>query len=381
MNKNNLNQIFEHYIDRFEYINNEDNEEYYKWQVCNQFPMLMKKALSSENEQFPKALYEAKKCTFNIIDSYTQPFSGLVDISKYDPDGVRELLLNLYADDGGDLKVQMEIIADFFKHSNELIDLHYPESYRYRQDSHSVSALLFLNDPDHHYMYKAVQSQRFADCVEFYDDWGTGDNIRIDTYYRMCDELVEEIKNCDPLIKTDSSRFDGRLKLTGGELHPDTEKHILAFDIIYCCSVYDLFDGISYTKRNMKEKQLYLAEKAEAERLKQSFDQAKANMEKLEKAWELFIDMLPVGEKIKHPKYGEGTVKYIDNEYIYVKFADKEAQISLSVGLANNLITTDKPGFKEKVAEYRDVLKNYKSIQERMDYSARALKPYEEYLN
>ena len=60
MNKNNLNQIFEHYIDRFEYINNEDNEEYYKWQVCNQFPLLMKKALSSENEQFPKALYEAK---------------------------------------------------------------------------------------------------------------------------------------------------------------------------------------------------------------------------------------------------------------------------------------------------------------------------------
>ena len=32
---------------------------------------------------------------------------------------------------------------------------------------------------------KAKQSRRFADCVEFYDDWGgDGDNIRLDISMR-----------------------------------------------------------------------------------------------------------------------------------------------------------------------------------------------------
>ena len=244
MNGNNLSQIFRHYIDKFAYINGDEHAEYYKWQVCHEFPKLMQDALSADNDNFAKALYEAKKCTENIIDSYTQPFNGLVEYAKSEPDTVRNMFVDLYADDGGDIKVQMEKIADFFRRSNELLEKYTPDSFLYKQNSHSVSAYLFLNDPNHHYMYKATQSQRFADCVEFYDDWGTGDNIKLDIYYRMCDELVAEIKSCPELLETDRSRFDGKLKLSGGELHPDAEKHILAFDIIYCCSVYDLFDGL-----------------------------------------------------------------------------------------------------------------------------------------
>ena len=38
------------------------------------------------------------------------------------------------------------------------------------------------------------------------------------------------------------------------ELHPDTEKHILLFDIIYCCNTYDLFNIIPFVKPNAKEK-------------------------------------------------------------------------------------------------------------------------------
>lgn len=29
----------------------------------------------------------------------------------------------------------------------------------------------------------------FADCIEFYDDFGMGDHVKLKTYYRMCDEL------------------------------------------------------------------------------------------------------------------------------------------------------------------------------------------------
>lgn len=380
MNTNNLHEIFLHYIERFDFLNEEPQIEYYKWQVCHEYPKLMQIALSADKEIFAKELYEVKKCTYNIIDSYTQPFNGLVEYAKYEPETVRYMLKDLYANDNGEIKIQMEIISDFFKRSNGLLDKYYPGSFLFKQNSHSVSALLFLNDPDHHYMYKATQSKRFADCVEFYDEWGSGDNIKLDVYYRMCDELVKAIKDCPELLETDRSRFDGRLKLRGGNLHADSEKHILAFDLIYCCSVYDLFDGIAYTKRNMKEKQLYLAEKSKAQNLRLSFEKAQTEADILNEALSYFVGIVSAGEKIKHIKYGEGIVDSIDERYVVATFPEKQVQISLPIGLANNIITMDKKEFTDKVDIYRSILKKYDSIPKTLEYAARALEPYEEYL-
>ena len=379
MNNSNLNQIFTHYIDKFEYVNNGEHMEYYKWQVCHEYPILMKKALSADKENFADSLKDVKKCTYNIIDSYTQPFGGLVEIARHDPDAVRIVFKDLYAEDGNDIKIRMEKINDFFNHCNDLLNKYYPDSFLYKQNSHSVSSYLFLNDPDNHYMYKAVQSQRFADCVEFYDDWGSGDCIKLDVYHRMCDELVAAIKDCAELINTDQSRFDGRLRIDG-ELHPDRQKHILAFDLIYCCSTYDLYDGISYTKRNMKEKQLYLAEKAKAQQLLEEYEKAKSDYILLDEAVQCFIDMVCKGDKVIHKKYGEGCLESIDDKYISATYECGEVAVSLPLTIANDIIRLDKPDFNEKVGKYRAILKRYNNIPNALDYAARALKPYEEYI-
>ncbi len=381
MNQNNLSDIFKNYIDKFEFINNENNQEYYKWQVCHEFPILMDQALNADDEMFVDALKKVKGCTFNLIDSYTQPLSGLIEYAKNEPATVRQILWDLYSNDGGDIHIQMEIIADFFKHTGELLDKYFPESHLYKQDSHSVSTLLFLNDPDHHYMYKASHSRSFADCAEFLDDWGVGDNIKLDVYYKMCDELIANIKECKPLIDTDMSRFDGRLKLTGGELHPDTKKHILAFDLIFCCSVYDLFDGIKFTKRNAKEKQLYQMEKQKAQDLKAAYDKAQDEVDKLNDALAVFVNMAKPGDKVTHNKYGEGTIDTIDEKYIVATFPEKQAQVSLSVGIANGIIRLENADFAGKAAEYKDILKRYSAIPRALEYASRALEPYEEYLD
>lgn len=377
MNKEHLDQIFKHYIRDFERINGV-GEEYYKWQICKEFPVLMKEALDAPTDDFANALYKAKKCTVNIIDGYTQPFSGLVDLARKEPETVREILKRLYADDGGDLKVQMEIIENFFKEYDEILERHYPDSFLYKQNSHSVSALLFLNDPEHHFMYKATQSKAFADCVEFYDDWGSGDNIRLDTYYRMCNELVKYIKECPELLELDAKRksFDTYNK----EFHEDVEKHILAFDIIYCCTIYDLFDGISYRKRNYKEKQQYIEEKSKAENYKVQYEKANAEMELLREALSCFANMINVGDTVNHMKYGEGRVKAVNEDRITIDFDGVVVQINLAVGIGNGIVTVDKDEFGKKVNEYKAVLKRYDVIPRNLDYVARALEGYEEYL-
>ncbi len=221
---------------------------------------------------------------------------------------------------------------------------------------------------------------RFADCVEFYDDWGTGDNIKLDVFYRMCDELVEAISHCPELLETDQSRYDGRLHLKRGELHPDTNKHILAFDLIFCCSVYDLFDGIPFTRRNMKEKQLYLAEKAKAEDLKASFDKAHSEMELLSEAYECFTDMISVGDRVIHKQYGEGIVDSVDEKYLVATYKKGQVEIGLAIGISNGLFRFDATDFDEKVEKYRAVLKKYAEIPRRLDRAAEALVPYEEYI-
>ena len=44
MNRETLQQIFQQYIERFAFLNAEPQEEYYKWQVCREFPGLMNKS-------------------------------------------------------------------------------------------------------------------------------------------------------------------------------------------------------------------------------------------------------------------------------------------------------------------------------------------------
>jgi hypothetical protein len=381
MNKDNMHQIFSHYIDKFEYLNNEQNSEYYKWQICYDFRRLMDEALAADDKRFPDALYKAKECSRNIIDSYTQPFYGLVVFAREEPATVRKMFRDLYSDDGGDIKVQMELIKNFFEKSNELLEKYAPGSYLYKQNSHSVSSYLFLYSPDNHYMYKATESKVMADCIGFYDDWGSGDNIKLDVYYRMCDEIVNEVMNCPELLETDGSRFDGRLHLKPGSLHPDDKKHILVFDIIYCCHVYDLFDGISFTRPKSKEKKLYIENKNKADKLFAEYEQAKHESDKLKQALDYFTVIIQPGDKAIHKSYGEGVVKDINRKYISIEFASGIKQLSLPMVLGNKLIKFSVDGFEEKQAEYQAVLKKADSIAKAVERSVDALKPYEEYLD
>lgn len=383
MNKNQLHQIFAHYIDNFEKLNDSEHAEYYKWQICYDFRRLMDEALAADVDDFAAALYQVKDCSKNIIDSYTQPFYGLVEFARREPETVQQMFLDLYSDDGGDVNVQMELIRNFFDQSNELLEKYFPDSYLYKQNSHSVSSYLFLYDPDHHYMYKATQSQVMADCIEFYDDWGTGDNIRLDVYYRMCDEILAEIRNCPELIATNRSRYDGSLHLGPGELHADPELHILLFDIIYCSHVYNLFDGIAFSRPKSKEKQLIIEQKNKAKELQMAYEKCRENAERLNDALRYFSSLIRETGIVEHRTYGDCDVISVDERYMWIKVrkSGEEKQLGLAVVISNGIVKVDLPEFDAKRTEFWEVLKKADSIPRSLEYAARALEPYEEYLD
>lgn len=377
----NLQQILAKYTEKFEMVNDADHDENYKWQVVKEFRELMDVALKSETSEFADALYKVKTASKNIIDSYTQPFHGLVEFARKEPETVRKMFVDLYADDGADLERQETLISDFFAKSNELLNKYYPGSYRFKQNSHSVSAYLFLYDPDHHFMYKATQAGIFADCIGFYDDWGSGDNIKLEPFYRMCNELVEAIKQDKALIKTNESRFDGRLHVKPEDMFADAEKHLLAFDIIYCSSVYGLYEGMSFRRPKTKEKQLYMERKKKAEQFLEEYNEAVKKKELLQEALEYIKTEMCPGTEISHEKYGNGKIESIEEGRLVIFFTDsnKHRQFGLTAVIGNQLIKAGER-FQKEIVKYLDVLKKKNSINSAVSHAKAMLEPYAEYL-
>ena len=230
MNRERLQQIFANYIEKFEFITNPTNDENYKWRIAHQFHELM----DPDAPNFAERIRQAWKLSFNLVDSSNRYcFSALVVCAEKEPEAVRLLFKALYADDGGDLNVRQAKISKFIEDANALTARLYTTNGMFMNDQRSTMGYLFLYDPDKHYLYKASEANSFASCIEFYDDWGSGANFKLDVYYRMCDALIEEIRNAPELLSTHNSRYYGKNGERLEEMHPDTNYHILAFDIIY----------------------------------------------------------------------------------------------------------------------------------------------------
>ena len=388
MNKKNLQQIFANYIDRFAELNDAAHDETFKWWAAAEFRKRMDEALQAPEEEFTQALDRIKghrkedKVVETILESSMQPFTGLIELSKKEPAHIQKMLRELLADDGNDLDKREEKIAAFFAECKPLEKQYFPKNFRYEQTANSVSGYLFLYDPDHHYMYKAKQAKLFADCMDFYGDWGSGDQIKLKEYYKMCDELVAEIKECSALLATDQSRFHENFKYSKDDLHQDTQKHILAYDIIYCSTVYNLFEGITFKPITAKEKTLYEERLKKATELQESYVQAEERYRRLEEAIQHYMEVLVPGTPVQSRMLGEGKVLESGTDRIVVRFAsnDEPKNFDFFFAIADQHLKFEDALDEAKAKEYRMFLKHHTAIYEAMPKIQKVLEEYQDIL-
>lgn len=246
---------------------------------------------------------------------------------------------------------------------------------------HSVTGYLFLYDPDHNYIYKATHSRDFADCIEFYDDWGYGTDVKLSVYYRMCDQLVEAIKSSKELMATDASRFENGWGENPDTFHPDIEKHILAFDLIYCCSTYGLFNGISFEKPKTKERQLMKERKDKAKKLAHELKDAETAKQELDEALQYMSDAYCIGTTLHHKKYGVGTIKNVQDGTIIINFAEVgEKQLDLLTVAAYGIVTVDTVGYNEAMSRHSAILKQRNNIETKLSIAEKNFAQYASYL-
>ena len=376
MNTANLNSIFANYIERFDYITY-THEEIYKWQIAKEFRAKMDAALAAPDEEFGQALLAVKNLTENLIDSYTQPFQGLCKYvqEKGEAEHVRSMLKALLSDDNGSLSERSRKNREFIEECRLLRETHYPGSFLYKEDYHSTSLYVFLYDPEHNYAFKASHALKFADCIEFYDDWGSGADIKLDVFYRMCEALVEEIKKCPEVLAADATRFIGKDGKPRTDLHPDVAKHILAFDIIYACSTYDLFTGIHFSRPNSKEKAFYLEQMQKAAAAKESFEAAKGKA--------VAMVALAAGKRVIHKTYGPGTVQANDGKYLDIVY-DKTSsapRLDMAIAVGKGMVVPEDDNASDRIKNIADVLVQHKSIENKYAYAERDYLALSDYID
>ena len=253
-----------------------------------------------------------------------------------------------------------------------------PDSWRYRASICLPMMITGFYDPDHYYTYKASQAQAYADCVEFYDDWGSGAKMDLRIYHRMCDELIETIK-LHPKFKMIR---DTRKNYAEKPLHPDTELHILAFDVIFCSTVYNLFEGIHYSVRNAEEKRIHLEKMNEARNARANQAEALDRMARLDYAEAFFAEKLSVGSAVTHKRFGVGTITGLSGKVIEVQFSGLDHPSKL---VWRDCVESGLLSFKteENAAEYDELvtlLRQAEVIRKNAAIAEKKLAQYAEYL-
>ena len=362
MNEDKLHQIFDRYIEKFDVLNGDVHKEYFKWQIAKRFRPMMDEALASPADSLPVTLSKLQQLTAFLVDNNRiQPFGGIVQCAKREPETVRAMFEGLFSNEG----TSQDRISSFLTDSHALRDRYFPGSFRYTNDVHSVTAYLAMYDPDQHYVYKASHARKFADCVEFYDDWGSGDAVKIDVYYRMCDQLVDAIMGYEKLLAVDAKRFTGELGISQDTLHSDTKKHILAFDLIYCYSTYNLFADImgprlsASEKRAAREKQETAAQRYEE--LSEKLDSLEAQLMAFEETQSYLAEVFSVGSTISHKVFGQGKIISVDSgkdgPLISVDFQGVgRKRIDLCMVVKNNIASADSETYSATIESCRDSL-------------------------
>lgn len=389
MNTKNLQQIFANYIDHFEEMNDAAHDETFKWWAAYQFHDLMDKALQAPIEQFADLLDAIKghrkedRVVETIIDGQMRPFAGLVQLAKeYNAAAVQTLFQNLFADDGGDLNKREQKISIFLQGCEELRLAKFPNYYSYKQTARSVAGYLFLYDPEQYYMYKSKEAHRFADDIEFNGDWGSGDHLKLKEYYRMCDELVAEIKKCPALRATHNSRFLLKDRYTPPKLANDSSYHILAYDIIYCTCAYDLDRNITFKKISLPEKKLYQERLKKALEAQEEYLQAETRYSELESAIRHYDTLLVPETEVYHVTYGAGKITSRKGKDIIVDFANgsHNFQLDFFTTIANSLLKFNDSLDAKTKESYCTLLKNYSNLSASMERARSELKKYSDIL-
>ena len=97
-------------------------------------------------------------------------------------------------------------------------------------------------------MFQAGPAQSWANCVEYGDDFGTGKKFSLEKYYKMCDELREELLDREDILNMHGKRMAREAKGF------DDQLHLMVFEVQSCAESCQLYAGMGLGRVSKKER-------------------------------------------------------------------------------------------------------------------------------
>lgn len=331
MNTDNLHELIDRYESKIDKIYNAEHNELFKWRAMKTWRDEWFKPEASF-PSFAERFTAAKKDFSLFIDnSRMHPSSGVLKLWEKEPETVEHLFQDiLFGDSGGNVSVAQDYMDSFLDEYEALRQKYYPGNWSYKQDRHSASVYLAMNEPEYHYVYKSSEALTMAKYIDFGSDIGAGTYFSLENYYRLCDGIVAALKAHDSLLEKHFS------KLTA-QHYIDRSLHLLAFDLMYCCRTYNYYKGLTVPSTSKVKKKgvsnLSTAEehaRKEKERLAK-IESIEQEIEALERSTDGCEDISLLGVQVTSAQYGVGTVVGQETNKITVMFSDVQKNFILDI--------------------------------------------------
>lgn len=174
MNTDNLHELINRYEEHIDTIYNEEHDELFKWKAMKVWRDEWFKpddAFASFADRFSAA---KKEFSLFIDNSRMHPSSGVIKLWEKEPETVECLFRDvLFADAHGDVSAVQDNMDRFLDKYENLRGKYFPGSWSFKQDRHSASVFLAMNNPDFNYVFKASEAQTNGKIPRFrFQHWG-----------------------------------------------------------------------------------------------------------------------------------------------------------------------------------------------------------------
>lgn len=367
MNTDNLHELINRYEENLDKIYNAEHDELFKWRAMKTWQNEWFKPEGSFSS-FAERFTAAKSDFFLFIDnSRMHPSSGVIKLWEKEPEAVENLFINvLLKDTAGNIAAVQDNMDAFMECYEVLRQKYYPRNWSYKQDRHSASVFLAVNNPEFNYAFKSSEAQMLSRYIGFGYDIGAGTTFSLENYYKLGDEVVNALKEHPRLLE---KHFD---RLT--EKHyVDESLHMLAFDIMYCSRAYNYYKGLVPDKASKIKKKGTVTEipaevlaQREAERIER-IKSIEQEIAELEISIDGFEDISLIGVQVTSSQNEIGTVTAQNINMITVQYADSVKKYKLDKQYSNRPRFENDDEIVEAFTQYGRTQERIKKLQKEME--------------
>ena len=360
MNSDRVKVLANIYMERYNDIISKENDSRDKWAAVSSCA----KKWNVDAEDFAGMVGNAlKKASYLIDEEQIQPMQGILYLCKKGrTQEVRQEFSRLLARDGGDIADRQSKVGSFVKAINAMLADEAPDKWQYRQKIRTAIRYLAIIRPEENYFFNAAQSAEFAGYIEADEEIGYDKFLKLQNYYRMCDDVAAYLQERTDLLDVVNRGLAEKGKKIGDPdiADIDPQLHILVYDLIDVSYRFQFYDEKA---ANRKSKISTVAQR--------KIDRTKKSAELLTQR-ESCVDRLDTviaeqdktkvpslkGRRVEHQAFGSGKITDQEGKYLTVEFRDVTKKFALPGAVVKGFLKFDD-------SKYTDIFRTMEEIQAR----------------